>query len=124
MNQVTTKVRAQKISARKSPVTMMYPKGAGICPVVTDAAGTSSQLRDIATQVMMGVTMALSHMGIISKGLKTIGVPKTIGSLMLKIAGAIQIPPRVLRRVDFERIIITFRGSVQPAPPNVTSRSR
>lgn len=91
---------------------------------MTEAAGTASQPRDITTQMRMGVTRELIHIGIISRGLNTMGVPKTRGSLMLKMEGAMQMLPRVLSRVDLERIIMTFRGRVQPVPPRVTRLSR
>ena len=65
--------------------------------------------------------MVQIHMGIMRMGLKTIGVPNRMGSLMLKIAGAMQTRPSVFRRLLLENRHQMFSARVQPMPPRQIS---
>lgn len=57
--------------------------------------------------------------GIIINGFNTIGNPKMIGSLILKIAGPIDKRPNVFNSLDLERVNKIHNPKVAPPPPKV-----
>ena len=96
----------------------MYPNGAGTCPVVMAAAGTANNVAFITNHIIIGAVIELIHIGSINNGLKTIGVPNVIGSLILNIEGPKQTRPKAFNLFDFENSIMIFNGKVPPVPPN------
>ena len=61
---------------------------------------------------MLGMTIEFKHNGIIKIGFQTTGAPKTIGSLILKIAGKTHTFPIAFKRFTLERIHIITNANM------------
>ena len=72
---------------------------------------------------IMMLTTGVRIKGINITGLRTIGRPKIIGSLMPKIPGATEIFARSLIRFELQnKSIAISRESVEPPPPKVAKK--
>ena len=78
------------------------------------ALGTGTNPILITKYMMLGMTIEFKHNGIIKIGFQTTGAPKTIGSLILKIAGKTHTFPIAFKRFTLERIHIITNANVHP----------
>ena len=70
------------------------------------------------------LTVGTTMNGMIMVGFSTMGRPKMIGSLMLKIPATRDSFPRELIRLDLQNSTMAItRDRVDPAPPKVANRS-
>ena len=73
---------------------------------------------------MMILRVGTKINGIMSVGLRTIGIPNTIGSLIPKIPGISASFPNSVTRLDLQKANIAIINEiVDPQPPNVAKRS-
>lgn len=107
-----------KIAARQSnPVAIYAPIGPGNVHG-TKAIGRDTKFRTIAKQVNAPFTIGVTINGIAKYGFKTIGNPKIIGSLMLKILGIITALPNVFPNEDLDKNANKIhRPKIVPEPP-------
>ena len=111
-----------------SPITMIpalisihpnaAPSGAGVVHGVS-ITPFPTMCNAIQVYAIIEFTTGTKINGIIIIGFNTIGKPKMIGSLILKIAGPIESLPKVRNSTDFALSSRIHNHKVAPPPPNV-----